>query len=310
MVHCCAASFEPTILGRNERFRGLLSPFGVADFLPTLGNLQGGCVRRMLAAYSGAHSRLEGQVNEFRDIQAFVRAANYEASLEGLAPLVEDLGRALGFDYVGLTHHVDFKDRPTGTVSFGNYPASWVEMLLERRYYADDPVHVACQRAMIGFRWTELPRLIDMTPKRAEVLENAHREGVADGFTVPVHIPGELHGSSSFAIRRGREFPEHMIPAAQAAGCFAFEAARRIAKLGFQKEGPPGSALTPRQLDCLVLVGQGKSDTDTAQLLGLSRDTVHQHIETAKHRLNVASRQQLVARALFDGLITFRDILH
>jgi LuxR family quorum-sensing system transcriptional regulator CciR len=58
-----------------------------------------------------------------------------------------------------------------------------------------------------------------------------------------------------------------------------------------------------------VLVAQGKSDWDIAQLLGIASDTVHQHIEAAKRRYGVASRTQLVVRALFDSQITFADII-
>jgi LuxR family quorum-sensing system transcriptional regulator CciR len=67
--------------------------------------------------------------------------------------------------------------------------------------------------------------------------------------------------------------------------------------------------LTDRQLDCVVLAAQGKSDGVIAQLLGISGETVHQHIETAKRRYGVASRMQLVVRALYDNLITFADTL-
>jgi LuxR family quorum-sensing system transcriptional regulator CciR len=36
---------------------------------------------------------------------------------------------------------------------------------------------------------------------------------------------------------------------------------------------------------------------------------VHQHLEAAKRRYDVASRTQLVVRALFDSQITFADVL-
>ena len=58
-----------------------------------------------------------------------------------------------------------------------------------------------------------------------------------------------------------------------------------------------------------MLAAQGKSDWHIGQLLGLSSDTAHQHIETAKRRYGVASRTQLVVRALFDQQITFADTL-
>ena len=68
--------------------------------------------------------------------------------------------------------------------------------------------------------------------------------------------------------------------------------------------------LSPRQLDCVILAGRGKSDRDVGQLLGISGQTVHQHIEEAKRRYHVATRQQLIVRALFDSQITFADLMN
>jgi len=148
-----------------------------------------------------------------------------------------------------------------------------------------------------------------MTPRQVEILNAAITCGLAEGFTVPINVPGEFIGSCSFGLATGGELPRQALPAAQYVGCFAFEAARRIKRLDRPCETDPQRRLTQRQLDCLVLAAQGKSDWHIAQLLGIASDTVHQHIETAKRRYGVASRTQLVVRALFDSQITFADIL-
>src|SRR6185295_14639110 len=115
-----------------------------------------------------------------------------------------------------------------------------------------------------------------------------------------------------FAVRTGRDLPRRTLPASQYMGCFAFEAARRIRSLEqarLNRTPLERPQLTARQLDCLVLAAQGKSDGVIAQLLGISSETVHQHMETAKRRYGVASRTQLVVRALFDNQITFADTM-
>jgi DNA-binding CsgD family transcriptional regulator len=52
--------------------------------------------------------------------------------------------------------------------------------------------------------------------------------------------------------------------------------------------------LTPRQQDCLHWASLGKSDWEIGKVLGLSRHTVHRHIEAAKHRLEVSTRVQAI----------------
>jgi LuxR family quorum-sensing system transcriptional regulator CciR len=150
-----------------------------------------------------------------------------------------------------------------------------------------------------------------MNGRQTEILQSAFDCGLAEGFTVPLNVPGEFLGSCSFGLAPGREVPRETLPAVQYVGCFAFEAARRI-QSKFQTRqlvDESGRKLTQRQFDCLILAAQGKSDWDIGQLLGIAGDTVHQHLEAAKRRYGVASRTQLVVRALFDSQITFADIM-
>ena len=249
-------------------------------------------------------------MSHFRDVQAFVDKANKAVSVAEVDALIDDVSREIGFDYYALTHHVEVSAWQDRFVRLSNYPQSWVGRVREGRYFADDPVHAACQKTGVGFRWSDVDRLINLSPRQRDILSQASREGLGAGFTVPVHVPGEFTGSASFSVRSGRALDDDVLPAAQYLGCFGFEAARRISGLASpSKERTEPPALTRRQVDCLLLVARGKSDWDAAQILGLSPDTVHQHVEGAKKRYGVASRTQLVVRALFDSRITFSDIL-
>ena len=250
-------------------------------------------------------------MSAFWDVQEFVSAANRVTSFPELTALMESMGSTLGFDYFAMVHHVDVV--APDVIDLLNYPSSWQEMIAERKYASDDPVLVACQFTNVGFRWSDVPDMIAMTPRQKEILRGARDAGIGDGFTVPVHIPGEYAGSCSFGMRLGKAFEDNAMPAAQFVGCFGFEAARKLIRYAALEAGKtvaPLPQLTQRQLDCLLLAAEGKSDWHTAQLLGIASDTVHQHIEEAKRRYGVATRLQLVVRALFDGKLTFRDIVH
>ncbi len=67
--------------------------------------------------------------------------------------------------------------------------------------------------------------------------------------------------------------------------------------------------LTHRQRQCLVLVAQGKSDRQIGQLLGISDETAHKHVEAAKKRFAVVTRIELVVLALMDRQIAFADVV-
>jgi LuxR family quorum-sensing system transcriptional regulator CciR len=250
-------------------------------------------------------------LTQLSDVQSFIDCSSKAASLDELKLLLEGITGELGFDHFALVQHVDVRRHTVGTaVWLENYPSSWAEVFVEKQLYSSDPIHMASQRTNVGFAWSDVPSMIRMTPHHRRVLEAAAREGLGDGFTIPAHVPGESNGSCSFALRSGRELPRQNLAMAQLVGSFAFQAGRqqvfRQVAAEVQAQRPK---LTPRQLDCLVLVAKGKSNWDIAQLLGLKEDTVNEHIEEARRRYDVKRRIQLVLRAVHDGHLSLNDVI-
>ena len=199
-------------------------------------------------------------------------------------------------------------------VRLHDFPEDWEGVIRDRGYFCDDPVHVACQTSFKPFTWQDVPNLIVLSPKQREMLDAARVAGLGNGFTIPIHIPGERTASCTFSIKAGKDIPVEALPVAQYLGCFAFEAARRVAEAmptteARLRRAPTPPRLTRRQLDCVVLAGQGKSDRDIAQILGVGYETAHQHMEDAKRKYGVATRMQLIVRVLFDNHVAFADLM-
>jgi LuxR family quorum-sensing system transcriptional regulator CciR len=254
-------------------------------------------------------------MSRFDDVQQFVREANRVTEFDELSRLLNSTIREFGFDYFALVHHASVFQSREALLSLYNFPEAWTGIFIDRGYFFDDPVLVACEKYATPFVWSDVPQLVAMTPKQREVLDAAKEAGLGSGYTIPIHIPGQSTAVCTFSTRIGRELPEASFPAAQYVGCFAFEASRRVAKGKIPpKPGLPQERkvpqLTRRQLDCVVLAGKGKSDRDVAQILGISDQTVHQHMEDAKRRYDVATRMQLVVRVLFDNHVVFGDLLN
>jgi LuxR family quorum-sensing system transcriptional regulator CciR len=212
----------------------------------------------------------------------------------------------MGFDYFALLHHVDFVTEPDRAFRLHNYPSGWQDWFDNRGLGRSDPVHRASHRSNVGFTWSAIPGMIKMTPADEGVLENASRVGIGAGFTVPANVPGEMLGSCSFAVATGHPFPEEQVYIAQLIGGFAFEAGRRLAHGG---RAPLLPTLTDRQRDCVLLAARGRTDREIARFLGISHETVIQHLKNARERYGVQKRALLAVRALFDGLISFSDVL-
>lgn len=242
----------------------------------------------------------------FERVEAFVRDVR---ELNSAGELVEALGqvtRDLGFRFFALTHHVNVRRNSTA-IRLHNYPPDWVEWFDQEGLGPTDPVHRASHMTNVAFPWSQLEEMIQLTARDRQVLDAARREGIGDGFTVPANVPGETYGSCSFAAEAGTLLGADRLPFAQLVGAFAFEAARRIHRVRDPLE--PNARLTDRQRECVVWAARGKSDWEIAQILGVSHETVIQHLKQARERYGVGKRTLLAVHALFDGTIAFLDVL-
>ena len=174
--------------------------------------------------------------------------------------------------------------------------------------YVDDPILHACMKSAVGFAWENVTDIIPLSKHQRAILESARREGIGEGFTVPINIPGEVNGSCSFATRFGKSLPHKHLMLAQLVGSFAFQAARRLRQKDSAAADKPLPVLTARQRECVVLVGSGKTDWEIGVILGLKEDTVTKYLNAARERYGVARRMQLVVAAIYDGQISLNEL--
>ncbi len=252
-------------------------------------------------------------MSKLAEVQQFVRAVRDADSLATITDTLSDATRRFDFDYFALVQRVSSR-LAIGPVQLSDYPEAWIDLLGATDYYVHDPVLVACEKSVAPFSWDAIPEMIAMSKHQKAYMADAREVGLSRGYTVPIHVPGEASGLCSFVTTNGRELPADSLPAAQYLACFAFEAARRL--VSRRPGGPDGDGedakvpkLTQRQLDCVVLAARGKSNWVAGQLLGLSPDTVHKYLENAKRRYGVSSRTELVVRALYDGQLSFKDVV-
>lgn len=250
------------------------------------------------------------QHSGFEIVRDFVDACTGFEDMASLRDAVQTSCRELGFDFFAIIHHIRFGRPSTDKVRLTNYPLEWIAKLRESENL-QEPVLKAAERTSSGFLWSRLEDHVPVGERERRYLKRAVRFGLAEGFTVPNHIPGETPGSCHFAVRRRDDLPQRNLPAAQALGCFAFETARRLIRKTRQPcdEYLPMPPLTDRQRECVLFAARGKSDTVIAQILNIRPRTVNEHMEAAKRRYLVATRAQLIVRALLRSEICFSDVL-
>lgn len=249
-----------------------------------------------------------GVMSSFERAESFLRDVTETDSVLELFEALAIVTSELGFSYFALTHHVDIRRAPQPAIRLHNYPEDWVAYYDDNRLGISDPVHRASHVTSVGFAWSQIPQMITLTPQDHTILTRGQAQGIGDGFTIPANVPGETHGSCSFANPHGVPIREEDLPLAQLVGAFAFEAARRLWRVR-ALDAPPSQQLTDRQRECILWVARGKSDWEISRILGVQHETVVRHLKQARERYGVAKRTMLAVQALFDGSISFTDVM-
>jgi LuxR family quorum-sensing system transcriptional regulator CciR len=240
-------------------------------------------------------------------VQQFASLVEAAGDADELAKALLAITRELGFQYFALSHHLDVLSAGENAIRLHNYPAKWADYYDAKALGVSDPVHRASHVTSLGFRWSQMPRMIALTARDRRILALGREHGIGEGFTVPAHVPGEARGSCSFASEADRPIEDAMLPVAQLAGAFAFEAARRLWS-GRGQRDVQAPQLTDRQRDCVLWVARGKGDWEISRILGVSEETVARHIKQACERYGVNKRTLLAIRTLFDGTLSFTDL--
>ena len=227
-------------------------------------------------------------------------------TIQALADLVDAAVREFGFRWFTLLHNVDLQRTGEGALFVTTYPSAWIEEALEAQHYLYDPIHAACSKTPSGFAWDRLGDFIKLSGRQRTILDRARDHGLVSGYTMPMRMPGEPEAIFSVAREASHALSTDDGLTVRLLGSVAYDRARELTP---NPTKFPAVSLSPRQIDCLALVAQGKSDWEIGQILGLSGDTVHEYVESARRRYGVRRRAQLVLRAVRDGHLNMEALM-
>lgn len=219
---------------------------------------------------------------------------------------LRQVSRRLGFDHFALSLEMRSTSREAPGLLLHDYPDEWARVYIAFDLAGQDPVRRACDKTVIGFAWDWIGKLVPLTRGDRQMLAVGRECGIGNGYTVPRHLPGVGRGTCTFAVKPERELPRRCFALAELVGTLALSCALGLAAARSEQTVP---ALSDRQRECLLWVARGKTAAETGMILGISTETVIQHLKLARERYQVHCKQSLVVSALFDGLIGFADII-
>jgi DNA-binding CsgD family transcriptional regulator len=234
-------------------------------------------------------------------ITDFVNRANQLNTIECLNNEFERIVNRFGIVIFSCTELA----RPGGVIMprplFGRLQPDWMLHYSSKRYGHIDPaLHSAIAQTRI-FQWSDLQH---NNSRRVEHLFGEAKDALGDeGIVVPIHGPrGQIH----VVIMNGDKIDKspETLPALRLAAMYYAEVGVELHE-SYESDSDH-LTLSTRQIDCLNWAAEGKSDWEIGEILSISENTVHRHIENAKKTLGVSTRMQAVvlclrARAIISG---------
>lgn len=213
--------------------------------------------------------------------------------------------RFLGFDHFALSLEGRSAIEKPPEVLLHDYPDEWAKVYINFDLGGRDPVRRACDKSFSGFAWENIENIVPITRGDRQMLAVGRECGIGDGYTIPRHLPGAARGTCSFVVRPDGNLPRQWLLVAELVGTLALTCALKISGMASRVAA---AKLSDRQRECLLWTARGKTASETAIILGISIETVIQHLKMARERYDVHCKQSLIVSALFDGLIGFGDV--
>jgi DNA-binding CsgD family transcriptional regulator len=248
-------------------------------------------------------------MNQFEVAQGFIEQCQAGAPAGVLAQAFQRATETLGFRHFACCSHVDPLKPPRRAVMLHTYPKEWAQLFSELELFEIDPVFLHASRSLVPFFWDTQAFNDELSPPQQEIFHEARRYGLTRGYTIPIHSvesPRDFRASCS-VVPDSESIEPAAYLALQLMAFYMYDAASKDVQA---KDPPPvQKPLSRRERQCLELAAQGKSDWVSSRILGLSERTVHNHVENAKRRLQVATRMQAVVHALAGQQISLGDVV-
>lgn len=178
-----------------------------------------------------------------------------------------------------------------------SYPAGYLDRYLADQYYSTDAIFHDFITTLSPVNWLSVDKKYQCD---YPALNMSRDFNMNDGWTHGTIDPASMNCCIFFFAGpvmenniRIKTILDYIIP-------FYSEAYQRVLRKPVQT-----ARLTPREVEILNWIKEGKSSWDISVILKCSKRTVEFHVANIKKKLNAVNRTQAVVTALHQGLIIF-----
>jgi len=173
------------------------------------------------------------------------------------------------------------------------FPKGWAARYVAQNYLPRDPIVGRLQKDRNAFSWAESYQSCSEPDDVRIIGGEAADFGLVEGFVIPVTTLDHRTAALSFGGARDDLSNSDR-------SSLTFLANFAIGHWLYLRRPIPARTkpLSPREFDCLLWAGEGKTDWEISVILGISRSTVTKHITSAREKLNAVNKPHAIAIAM------------
>ena len=236
-------------------------------------------------------------------IDSFVEDIDRASSTENLIDILKAHTVKLGFERFTywLTAQPD-GSRCSYWVS--SYPVDWTSYYGDKNFGSDDLVMRYSANHLNPYTWKDAKAHYTMTGAQRKVFAEGAEAGIRAGASIPFHGPGSAKAIFSIANDEQEDAFQRLFQSRRHhIHLFGHYAHHKILSLANLQPTVPNLNLSARELEVLTWTSRGKTRWEIGEVLGVSEDTVKEHLKNSCMKLGAQNKTHATAIALMQGLI-------
>lgn len=180
------------------------------------------------------------------------------------------------------------------------YPDAWIARYLMKGYVSIDPIVREGLLRSLPFDWSE----VEIGPECGALFLDFQAHGLgANGFSIPITDKAGRRALLSLNAHPSETNWAGLVSESRKDWIELAHAVHRKAIHELYGAHDPVPAISPRELETLYWVGQGKEAKDIALILAISEHTVRSYMRSVRFKLDCSNLTQAVAKAVTLRLI-------
>ena len=181
-----------------------------------------------------------------------------------------------------------------------SYPEDWVKYYFERNFFGIDPARTRGLLTRNAFTWEAMMDQYELNATEQEVMDLGEEAGLKNGVSMVFHGPmGEAYGIGLACSEQNPDVQHNLKEIEILSTQFHIQFSSF-----FGQDHTSKAQLSPRELEVLKWVADGKSNWVIGEILSLSEHGVEYHVRNILKKLDADTRLGAVVKAIYNGYLT------